>query len=346
MRNAIHTRRGPLVLLFYDGYEELARPGLSGALYSQGRRVARYLYRNLRRAQVWTGFYAAFRLLRLSLLRSGCDVRVNDFALALRHPKYPIGISGYPSVLEHVSLPNPAIFGPGDYGLPDRARLVAEDPRFRKLIQPSAWAVEFYRPSCGDKMIAMPVGIDTDQWYDSAGMRKDLDVLVYDKIRWHREREVPRVLERVTEHLRRNGRSFEVLRYGAHHHSKFASLMRRSRAMLFVCEHETQGIACNEAMSSNVPVLAWDEGVLVDPSFRKFAPPDFRVTSVPYFDARCGERFTIDNFETAFARFWENLGSYCPRQYVLESLSLEKSAQTYLAAYSSLMPPREASDAM
>jgi len=340
LKNAIHTRRGPLVLLFYDGLEVVARPGISGALYSQGRRVARYLYRNLRRAQVWTGFYAAFRLLHLSLLRSGCDVRVNDFALALRHPTYPIGMAGYPSVLDHVSLPNPVIFGPGDYGLPDRARFVAEDPRFRKLIQPSEWAVEFYRPSCGDKMMAMPVGIDTDRWHDSAQTRKDLDVLVYDKIRWHREREVPRVLERVTEHLRRNGRSFETLRYGEHHHATFASLMRRSRAMLFLCEHETQGIACNETMSSNVPVLAWDEGALVDPMFRKFAPPDFRVSSVPYFDGRCGERFTMDTFETTLARFWSNLGSYHPREYVLENLSLEKSARTYLAAYSSLMPER------
>jgi hypothetical protein len=340
LKNAIYTRRGPLVLLFYDGLELPARPGISGALYSQSRRAARYLYRNLRMAQVWTGFYAAFRLLRLSLLRSGCDVRVNDFSLARRHPSYPIGIAGYPSVLEHVSLPNPAIFGPGDYGLPDRACVVAEDPRFRKLIQPSEWAVEFYRPSCGDKMMAMPVGIDTDRWHDSAQMRKDLDVLVYDKIRWNRERVVPRVLDRVTEHLRRNGRSFEILRYGQHHHAKFASLVRRSRAMLFLCEHETQGIACNETMSSNVPVLAWDERVLVDPLFRKFAPPDFPVSSVPYFDGRCGERFTMESFETTFARFWSDLDSYRPRQYVLENLSLEKSAQIYLAAYANLMPAR------
>jgi glycosyltransferase involved in cell wall biosynthesis len=110
--------------------------------------------------------------------------------------------------------------------------------------------------------------------------------------------------------------------------------------MLFLCEHETQGIACQEAMASNVPVLAWDEGVLVDPMFRKFAPDDFRVTSVPYFDDRCGERFTLPNFEIAFSKFWNNLDGYSPRQYVLERLSLEKCAQAYLAAYGSLMPAR------
>lgn len=337
LRNAIHTRRGPLILLFYDGFELVARPGIPGAVYSQSRRVARYLYRSLRRAQVWTGFYAAFRLLRLSLIQSGCDVRVNNFSLALRHPSYPIGMSGYPSVLGRVSLPNPVIFGPGDYGLPDAALAVARDPRFRKLIQPSQWAVDFYRPSCGDKMMVCPMGIDTDLWRNSTHDRKEIDVLVYDKIRWHRPQQVPRVLDRVTEHLRRSHLSFEVLRYGEHHNSRFAELVRRSRAFLFLCEHETQGLACQEAMASNVPVLAWDEGVLVDPDFRRFAPADFRVTTVPYFDARCGERFTLDGFETAFGQFWDNLGSYAPRQYVLENLSLEKSAQVYLSAYSSLM---------
>ncbi len=48
----------------------------------------------------------------------------------------------------------------------------------------------------------------------------------------------------------------------------------------------------------------------------------------------------MDNFETTLARFWSNLGSYHPREYVLENLSLEKSARIYLAAYSSLMPER------
>jgi hypothetical protein len=338
LENAIHTRHGPLVLLFYDGFELPARPGLGGAIYSQSRRVARYLYRSLKRTQVWTGFYAAFKLLHLSLLRSGCDVRINDFSLALRHPSYPIGMAGYPSVLSRVELPNPVIFGPGDYGLPDRASSVAGNPRFRKLIQPCEWAVELYRSSCGDKMMAWPVGIDTDRWRDSARQRKDVDVLVYDKIRWHRDRQVPHVLDRVTDHLRGKGLSFEVLRYGEHHYARFAGLVRRSRALLFLCEHETQGIAYQEAMASNVPVLAWDEGVLVDPMLRKFVPSDFRVTTVPYFDARCGERFTLPTFETTFSKFWSNLGSYRPRQYILENLSLEKSAQAYLSAYSSLLP--------
>ena len=339
LEKAIRTRRGPLVLLFYDGYELRAAEGLSGFAYAQGRRAARYALRTLRRQQVWTGFYTAFRLLRLALLQAGCDVRVNNFALARRYPTYPIGMAGYPTVLDRVDLPNPVIFGPGDYGLPDAAAAIAAQPKFRKLIQPCDWAVDLYRATCGDKMVAWPVGLDTDRWTDASAHAKDTDVLIYDKIRWDRDTKVPRVLDRVLKRLDTLGRSYKVLRYGHHHHSEFAGYLKRSRAMIFLCEHETQGLACQEALSSNVPVLAWDEGVLVDPMLKPFAPPGLVVSSVPYFDARCGERFKVQDFEAEFATFWQGIEAsrYRPRQFILDTLSLPRSAESYLSLYGGLM---------
>jgi hypothetical protein len=334
---AIHTPRGPLVLLFYDGYDLQAEPKLAGAMYARARSAARYAYRTLRQQQVWTGFYTAFRSLRESLRRAGCDVQVNNFALALRHPRYPIGIAGYPSALSKVALPNPAIFGPGDCGTPEQAPRLLKETGIRRLIQPCEWAAALYRSTCGDSMLVWPAGIDTDAYADASAHAKNIDVLVYDKIRWYREREVPRVLERVTRHLDQKGRSYEVLRYGQHRHDRFLHLARRSRALLFLCEHETQGLACQEAMSCNVPVLAWDEGVLVDPQQQRFIPPGLTVSSVPYFDHRCGERFRIDAFEGTFATFWDKLPHYAPRQYILDNLSMSRSASAYLQAYAALM---------
>lgn len=336
---AIHTRRGPLILLFYDGYELRAAENPSDYVYAQGRRAARYALRTLRRQQVWTGFYTAFRLLRLALLQAGCDVRVNNFALARRHPMYPIGMAGYPTVLDRVELPNPVIFGPGDYGLPDAAAAIAAQPKFRKLIQPCDWAVDLYKATCGDKMVAWPVGLDTQRGGDVSELAKDTDVIIYDKIRWNRDTQVPRVLDRVLRHLDEQGRSHKVVRYGHYYHSEFVNALKRSRAMIFLCEHETQGLACQEALTYNVPVLAWDEGVLVDPLFKPFAPPGLVVSSVPYFDARCGERFKMQDFEAGFASFWQGVEAsrYQPRQFILDSLSLPRAAESYLSLYGSLM---------
>jgi hypothetical protein len=258
---------------------------------------------------------------------------VNDFAAALRRPDYPIGLSGYPSVLSKVKLPNPIVFGPGDYGFPDEAAELAKDPRIIKLIQPSGWPVALYEPYCGPKLVAWPVGIDTDVWPDTSKDAKLIDVLIYDKIRWYRERESPRVLEPTIRYLQSKGKTYEVIRYGHYHHANFLRLLRRSRSMLFLCEHETQGLACQEAMACNVPVLAWDEGVMVDPEYRRFLKSELEVSSVPYFDPSCGERFKLAEFESVFSKFWTNLEGYAPRRYVQDRLSLARSATDYLAIY-------------
>ena len=334
---AIRTRRGPLVLLFYDGFEMKAEKGLSGALYSGSRRTARYLYRTLTRKQVWTGFYTAFKSLRLCLTQYGCDVRVNDHALAETNSNYPIGLAGYPTVLEKVRSNNPVIFGPGDFGYPDTAAVLAKDPRIRTLIQPSEWVASLYRAGCLDKIMVWPVGIDTELWKDSSSHPKDLDILIYDKIRWNRDREVPRVLDRIEKHIRSSGYSFATLRYGHHHHRAFAQHLKRARSLVFLCEHETQGLAYQEALAANVPVMAWDEGRLVDPLQRSYADPGLRVSSVPYFDDRCGMRFVLAEFEDKLEEFWRFRNNYRPRDYIEETLSLKKAAQAYLTAYSQLI---------
>ena len=133
------TANGSLVLLFYDGYELQAKPGVWGGMSSQARHVLRYTKRSILRQQVRTGFYSAFVALVNSLKKVGCDVRVNDFAAAEARPQYPIGLAGYPSIIEKIKLPNPRIFGPGDFGTPPASVTVAADPRFRTLIQPSDW---------------------------------------------------------------------------------------------------------------------------------------------------------------------------------------------------------------
>jgi hypothetical protein len=333
----IDEGRGPLVLLFYDGFERRAQEGMVGGLKSQLRRVLRYTKRSLMRQQVRTGFYTAFLALRDGVACAGCDVRVNDFAAARKYPAYPIGIAGYPTIIDKVaSLSNPCIFGPGDFGYPRESAAMAANPRMKNLIQPSSWFSDIYRPYCGDKMITWFAGIDTTKWPDASTHMKDLDFLIYDKIRWNRDGEVHRVLDRITHHLDKTGRRYKILRYGHHHHSQFLAILKHARAMIFVCEHETQGLAYQEAMAMNVPVLAWDEGVLVDPALSAYQTPDVKVSSVPYFDTTCGMIFKIDQFEEICDTFWQRVATYRPRRYVETTLSLELSGKRYLETYSSL----------
>jgi hypothetical protein len=104
---------------------------------------------------------------------------------------------------------------------------------------------------------------------------------------------------------------------------------------VFLCEHETQGLAYQEALAMDVPILAWDEGVLVDPHLQPFLPEGVTVSSVPYFDDRCGLRFRHEALQSQFTQFWRQLSTYRPRDYVVEKLSMAESARRYLAFYNS-----------
>jgi glycosyltransferase involved in cell wall biosynthesis len=180
-----------------------------------------------------------------------------------------------------------------------------------------------WKPFWDEAIAVWPVGIDTDRWRPASAAQKRFDVLLYDKVMWDHERYDASLIEPIREKLRQAGKSFREIRYGAYR-----------EAMIFLCEHETQGIAYQQALAAGVPIMAWDRGgYWLDPAYFpdevKFQP----VTSVPYWDARCGRTFAaIEAFDDAWRWFWDELqaGRYDPRAYILENLTLEKCAQDYL----------------
>jgi glycosyltransferase involved in cell wall biosynthesis len=132
-----------------------------------------------------------------------------------------------------------------------------------------------------------------------------------------------------------------VIRYGAHNQSTYRKLLARSRFIVFLGEHETQGFAYQEAMASNLPVLAWNPGFWVDPNRLKYTSDPVPSCSVPYFSDECGATFREpDEFKSALQAFVGRLDSFRPRQFVQQHLSFESSAQTYLRHYDALAASR------
>jgi glycosyltransferase involved in cell wall biosynthesis len=190
----------------------------------------------------------------------------------------------------------------------------------------------------GDLCIPWFAGIDTEEWPDLSSHPKDIDFLVYEKIRWNYDERQRSLVEPILAILKQRGFRLHTVRYKCHDSVTYRRLLQRSRAMLFLCEHETQGIAYQEALACNVPVLAWDNGFWLDPLWRRFSIDMIPASSVPFFSAECGERFAgVEEFERALKRFLQSIQDYQPRRFVEERLSLEQSADMYSRAYRSLM---------
>lgn len=319
------------VLLFYRDCERDSL--VPGDRYL--KRLVRPVYHHFTRRQKVSGFLVWYQLLVRALERAGLEVRHNDFRAARRHPEHPVGLIGYPRVLEGWDLPNPAVLGPGLLDHPSLAPTLMDDPRFRSYVVTCDWMRDVFAPVFGaERVVPWYAGIDLAEWPDTRGGRKDVDVLVYDKMRWNRERMEGELLEPVLRGLAARGLRVETVRYKHYDHAAYRDLLARSRAMVFLCEHETQGMAYQEAMASGVPILAWDNGFWLDPNAPEWEERPVPASSVPYFAPECGERFRdAAEFEPALDRFLARLDAYDPRGYVARELSQAGSAELYLRHY-------------
>ena len=176
----------------------------------------------------------------------------------------------------------------------------------RKVLVPGEWMRQMCEPYYGEAVTAWPVGIDTESWKPHPNSKRTLDFLLYDKVRWEHQNYERMLLEPIRQELRRCRFSYTELCYGYYQEETFRELLGKCRAMIFVCEHETQGIAYQQALACGVPILAWDRGGhWQDPEFYpqrvKFQP----VTSVPYWHEQCGQKFAAAaDFPKRLNEFW------------------------------------------
>ncbi|AOS45740.1 hypothetical protein Verru16b_02827 [Lacunisphaera limnophila] len=168
-------------------------------------------------------------------------------------------------------------------------------------------------------------------------------MLLYDKIHWEREHYEPTLLTPILTALQQAGCRVHHLRYGQYQEEDYRALLQRVGAMVFLCEHETQGFAYLQALASGVPILAWDRGGLWrDPNYYphlvQFAP----VCSVPYFDERCGRRFAdLAGFQDELPGFLAGVArrEFRPRDYVVENFLLADRAAAYLKLSAGIRHP-------
>lgn len=274
-----------------------------------------------------------FLNLRAGLDRLGRSYRINDYRHAKNNHADLACIIGKPCVLDRIAWRNPILFGASGYSHPiDDLKLLDRLP-IRKILVPGPWMELMCKPWWGEAVASWPVGIDTELWRPAGDDSKKIDVLLYDKVRWKHEQFENSLVAPIRSLLLERRRSFVELRYGSYRESDFHAALAQCRTMIFLCEHETQGIAYQQALSCDVPVLAWDRaGYWEDPSYYphkvKFQP----VTSVPYWDERCGKTFTdAVVFPDAWSSFWEDVRvrRFHPRDYILENLTLERCAGKY-----------------
>lgn len=281
-------------------------------------------------------------LIALQLMKGldklGIPYRFNDFKYAKNNPQELIGIIGKPQLIFQKRFKNPILFGAGIYSHPIECPDLFElYPNVQKILVPGQWMQEMFEPYYQNKVIAWPVGIDTSKWNPEIKKTKKYDFLIYDKIRWKHEEFELSLINPILKDLQNLNLTYTILKYGSYHPNQLTSCLAECSSAIFLCEHETQGQAYQQILSTNTPILAWDRGgYWEDPYYFphkvKYAP----VSSVPYWDERCGIKFGDEKtFKSKLTEFLmlKNKNTFNPRDYILENLSIEHCAKNYEMIY-------------
>lgn len=262
----------------------------------------------------------------------GIPYRLNNYRYIRQHPDEVACIIGKPHVLFEHKWVNPVVFGAGVYSHPlECPDLFIKYPNIQRVLVPGDWMRQMFEPYYGNKVLAWPTGIDTDEW-KTADNSKSIDFLIYDKVRWEHDRYNDELISPIIKSLDDKQLSHLYIQYGSYTPAVLKDKISKCRGVIFLCEHETQGLAYQQILATNTPILAWDRGgYWQDPHYYpekvKYGP----VSSVPYWDERCGAKFTgVDDFEKNLTGFLKQLNTFKPREYILENLTLEKCAEEYL----------------
>ena len=294
-----------------------------------GDRFPRAVVRRIVRGRMVTGHRRVAQNLQAGLDRLGVPYRYNNYRALRKRPGHVVGLLGKLHLLEEWKYSNPLVAGPCMLDHPLDMPDLFEKHNVRRYLVAGEWVKRMFEPYFGGKVDVWPIGIDTDLWPDFSDCPKTLDFLVYEKILWDRDINVPGILNPVLNELRNRGFSHQVIRCGSYREHEYRALLQRARHMIFLCEHETQGLAYQEALACNVPVLAWDQGFWLDPKCARYEKDAVPASSVPYFSQDCGLTFKkIADFSDRLDEFLAM--RFNPRVYVEKNLNLENSARRYL----------------
>lgn len=192
----------------------------------------------------------------------------------------------------------------------------------------SKWVVDYYyemAKECIMPIAEFPLSVHTDAFkpYDPP-LPKDTDCIVYVKRRSHS------LVKKALALLLQKGLQYKFFKYGSYKEEEYKTSLHRTKFMLVLDAHESQGFALEEAMSCNVPLLVMDATSMYDEmnednqssTYKHLRPKKLVATSVPYWSDICGIKIqSVDDLSDAMDTMMNTYSQYEPRKYILETLS-------------------------
>jgi len=233
-------------------------------------------------------------------------------------PSHPFNVSKYPN--------KRFVFGPHLSIFPDNKLHSIQNQNNSVYIQPSPWARDVWINKDAEKflpVVSFPYPVEVDKFKPKNENIKRNNVLVMFKYRKNTE------LTFIENKLKSKKESYRVFKYGSYKEEDYKNYLQTCKYGIWIGTHESQGFGVQEALSSDVPLLVWSVTNMNQQENWRGAP-DVKATTIGYWDKMCGEYFyKEEEFEKTYQIFLQNLNSYKPREFVLNTVSVKQCAENF-----------------
>lgn len=210
------------------------------------------------------------------------------------------------------------IAGPNIIIEPSEAGGILKSSEIDKILVPSQWVKDFYislAPELSLKIYIWAAGVDIPE---ESGSAKEFDFLIFNKLD-----DAPLARE-IKVYLNKEHKRYCEVIYGKFTHEEYFKLIEKSKAVIYLSESESQGLAMFEAWARNAPTLVWERGFLEYGKHRWEGN-----TATPYLSEQTGMKFRgMEDFKKILPGF--TAGKFSPREWVKHNGANKIAAQKYL----------------
>ncbi len=184
----------------------------------------------------------------------------------------------------------------------------------------------------------LPFAVNINRFKPINNPEKDLDCLIYIKNRSNTDRTL------LNNILNNSNLKYETITYGSYNEDQYINLLNRSKFMIVLDAHESQGFALQEAMSCNVPLLVIDATSMYDEYYYgkqlylDYKPKLLKATSVPYWSEECGLKTTFEELPEKIQIMKDSWSTFTPRNYIVRELSEVPCMKRILDIFGLAMP--------
>ena len=178
--------------------------------------------------------------------------------------------------------------------------------------------------SVSNQVSILPVGVYSEsEIFNFQNQRKLIDNYQFDCLIYFKNREL-KSLNEIISFLKNKNIRYKVLTYGDYKNKQLVKYALKSKFGLILGSTESQGIAINELMATNLPLF------VIDKNINNYENLKLYGTTVPYWSSECGEKILdLNDLKINFQSFLKNcdLNTYKPNNLIIEKLSFEKFIQ-------------------